>query len=83
MEEEKKSEFISEGEERKKKLRNWEHNKIIEYKATITMYIYTVIVASLDIYKVIQGLMHVFFILYCGKFCTFCSFRPIDAIALR
>ena len=47
------------------------------------MYIYTVTIASLDIYKVIQGLMCVFFILYCVNFYTFCIFRPTDAIALR
>ena len=29
------------------------------------------LVASLDIYKDIQGLMRVFFMLYCVNFCTF------------
>ena len=48
------------------------------------MYIYTILVASLDIYKTIQGLMHVFFMLHCVNFYTFFFLvRPIDAIAIN
>ena len=36
----------------------------IKYKVTVTVYIYTVIVASLDIYKPLQALMRVYFLLY-------------------
>ena len=58
----------------------------IKYKVTVTVYIYTVIVASLDIYKPLQALMHVYFLLYWVNFCIFffffLYFTPMDAIAL-
>ena len=47
------------------------------------MYIYTVTVASLDIYKALQGLMRVFFYGILCKILHFLNFRPTDAIALR
>ena len=66
--EEKKSRFISEREREEKK-----RSQIIRYKVIVTLCIHicTVIITSLDIYKIIQGLICVFFILYCVKFYTF------------
>ena len=46
------------GEEREKTIEK------IKYKATVTLYIYTVTVANLDIYKPLQALMRVYFLLY-------------------
>ena len=67
-------------EKREKKEPNREINKIIRCKATVTMYICIVTVASLDIYKVLQGLMHVFFMLYFINFCTFCILDPLTQL---
>ena len=46
------------------------------------MHICTVTIASLDIYKVLQGLMRVFFMLYCVNFCTFCILDPLMQLLL-
>ena len=40
------SSFCTQRRERKKKVRNWEINKIIVYTATVTVYIYTVTVVN-------------------------------------
>ena len=46
------------------------------------MYICTITVASLDIYKAIEGLMRVIFMLYCVNFCTFCILDPLIQLLL-
>ena len=76
------SSFQREKREREKKKPNWEMNKIIRYKVTITMHICTVTIASLDIHKVLQGLICVFFMLYCVNFCTFCILDPLMQLLL-
>ena len=51
------TEFVKHGEERKKKKRSERKiNKIINERATVTMYIYTVIVARIEIYT----FLHIF-----------------------
>ena len=40
------SSFCTQRRERKKKVQNWEINKIIIYTATVTVYIYTVTIAN-------------------------------------
>ena len=52
-------------------------------KATVTMYIYMVTIEILDIYKALQGLMHVFFMLYYVNFCTFCILDPLMQLLLE
>ena len=52
----KEVEFVSEEEDREKKEPNWEINKIKRCKVTVTIHMH-VTVASLDIYKVLHGLM--------------------------
>ena len=47
------------------------------------MYIYTATVVSLDIYKALHGLMHVFFMLYCVNFYNFCILDSLMQLLLE
>ena len=70
------------GEERefmeKRENMTWEfREKTIKKIKCKALDIYMITVASLDIYKPLQSLMHVYFMLYCVNFCTFCILHSL------